>query len=105
MQPSNFKIMFNLTYTGQRNVTQDQTQTAHNLLDKLLTLSNADTPVTVDTGQIRPQGSDLLLVVSLSASADMASLESVQDSLAQSLVHLGVEPDIATATDNIQISR
>jgi hypothetical protein len=34
----------------------------------------------------------------------MATLETVQDSLAESLVDLGVEPDIETANDNIQIS-
>jgi hypothetical protein len=95
---------FSLSYSGQKEVASNPTQQAHDLLDALLTLHNADNPVVVETGQIRPQGSDLLLVISLSASADMATLESVQDSLAQSLVDLGVEPDIATATDNIQIS-
>jgi hypothetical protein len=96
--------MLTLTYSGQRTVTQDKTQTAHNLLDKLLTLSNADTPITVDTGQIRPQGDSLLIVVSLSAQADIATLQTVQDKLAQELVQLDVEPDTATAVDSIQIS-
>jgi hypothetical protein len=96
--------MLTLTYSGQRAVTQDQTQTAHNLLDKLLTLSHADTPVTVDTGQIRPQGDSLLIVVSLSAQADIATLQTVQDELAQELVHLDIEPDTVTAVDSIRIS-
>jgi|APHM01.1.fsa_nt_gi hypothetical protein len=96
--------MLTLTYSGQTTVTQNQTQTAHNLLDKLLTLSNADTPITVDTGQIRPQGDSLLIVVSLSAQADIATLQTVQDELAQELVHLDIEPDTATAVENIQIS-
>jgi hypothetical protein len=95
---------FSLSYSGQKAVASNPTQQAHDLLDALLTLHNADNPIVVKTGQIRPQGSDLLLVISLSASADMATLESVQDSLAHSLVDLGVEPDIATATDNIQVS-
>jgi hypothetical protein len=96
--------MLTLTYSGQRTVTQDQTQTAHNLLDKLLTLSHADTPVTVDTGQIRPQGDSLLLVVSLSAEADIATLQAVRDELSNDLVDLDVEPDAKTAKQNIQIS-
>lgn len=95
---------FSLSYSGQKTVASNPNQQAHDLLDALLTLHDADSPIVVETGQIRPQGSDLLLVVSLSAIADMATLETVQDSLAQSLVDLGVESDIATATDNIQIS-
>jgi hypothetical protein len=95
---------FTLSYSGQKTVASNPTQQAHELLDALLTLHNADSPIVVETGQIRPQESNLLLVVSLSASTDMATLESVQDSLAQSLVDLGVEADIKTATDNIQIS-
>jgi hypothetical protein len=95
---------FRLSYSGQKTVVSNQTQQAHDLLDALLTLHNTDSSIVVETGQIRPQESNLLLVVSLSASADMATLESVQDSLAQSLVNLGVEPDIETATDSIQIS-
>jgi hypothetical protein len=95
---------FSLSYSGQKTVVSNPTQQAHDLLDALLALHDADSPIVVDAGQIRPQGSDLLLVVSLSASADMTGLKNVQDSLAQSLVDLGIEPDIETATDNIQIS-
>jgi hypothetical protein len=95
--------MFTLTYSGQRNVAQDQTQAAHKLLDKLLTLSSSDTPVTVDAGQIRPQGDNLLLVVSLSAEAEITTLKAVRGELAADLVDLNVEPDVETATQNIQI--
>jgi hypothetical protein len=95
---------FSLSYSGQKEVASNPTEQAHELLDALLTLHDTDSPIAVKTGQVRPQGSNLLLIVSLSASADMVTLESVQDSLAQSLVELGVEPDIETATDNIQIS-
>jgi hypothetical protein len=94
---------FTLSYNGEKTVASNQIKQAHDLLDALLTLHNADSPVVVEAGQVRPQESNLLLVVSLSASADMATLESVQDSLAQSLVNLGVEPDIETATDSIRV--
>jgi DNA polymerase IIIc chi subunit len=94
---------FSLAYSGQKTVESNPNKQAHDLLDALLSLHNAESPVEVETGQVRPQKSNLLLVVSLSASADMATLESVETSLAQSLVDLGVEPDIATATDNIRI--
>jgi hypothetical protein len=95
---------FSLSYSGQKTVASNQKEQAHDLVDALLTLHNADSPIVVETGQMRPQESNLLLVVSLSASTDMATLKSVEDSLAQSLVELNVEPDIETATDNIQIS-
>jgi hypothetical protein len=95
---------FKLSYSGQKTVETNATQQAHHLLDALLTLHDADSPIVVETGQIRPQESNLLLIVSLSSSADMATLESVQDSLAQSLVDLGVEPDIKPAIESIQIN-
>jgi hypothetical protein len=95
---------FSLSYSGQKTVASNPTQQAHDLLDALLTLHNADSPIVVETGQIRPQESNLLLVVSLSASADMMTLESMQDSLAESLVELDVEPDIKTAIESIQIN-
>jgi hypothetical protein len=96
--------MFKLTYSGQRTVTQNQAQTAHELLDKLLTLSDADTPVAVDTGQIRPQDDNLLIVVSLSAQADITTLQAVRDELSNDLVDLNLEPDGETAKQNVQIS-
>jgi hypothetical protein len=95
---------FSLSYSGQKTGAPNPTQQAHDLLDALLTLHNADSPIVVETGQIRPQESNLLLVVSLSASADMATLESMQDSLAESLVELDVEPDIKTAIESIHIN-
>jgi hypothetical protein len=95
---------FSLSYSGQKTVASNPTQQAHDLLDALLTLHDADSPIVVETGQVRPQGSDLLLVVSLSANADMATLESVEASVAQSLVDLGVEPDTETAIESIQIN-
>jgi hypothetical protein len=95
---------FSLSYNGEKEVASNPTQQAHDLLDALLTLHNADNLIVVDTGQVRPQDSNLLLMVSLSASADMSTLESMESSLAQSLVELSVEPDIETATDAIQIN-
>jgi hypothetical protein len=96
--------MFTLSYSGRRTVTQDQAQTAHNLLDKLLTLADADSPVSVDTGQIRPQGDSLLIVVSLSAEADITSLQAVRDDLSNELTDLDIEPDVKTAKQNVIIS-
>jgi hypothetical protein len=96
--------MLRLTYSGNRIITQNRTQTAHDLLNKLLELSAADTPITVDSGQIRPQGDSLLISVSLSAEADLSVLQSVQDELADELIALGVEPDTETAKSNIRVS-
>jgi hypothetical protein len=94
----------NLSYTGQKSVESNASKQAHELLDVLLSVHEAENTIAVDTGQMRPHESGLLLVVSLSASADMPTLESVETSLAQSLVDLGVEPDIETAIESIQIN-
>jgi DNA polymerase IIIc chi subunit len=96
--------MFRLSYSGQRTVTEDQAQTAHTLLDELLTLHASDTPVEVNTGQIRPRKDTLLLVVSLSAEADITTLKTIRDELAADLTDLDLEPDIDTAVQNIRIS-
>jgi hypothetical protein len=85
-------------------VTQDTKQTAKNLLDKLLTLSNDGSPVNVDTGQVRPRNDSVILIVSLSAEADIRALETIRDELAADLVDLNVEPDVETAIQNIRIS-
>jgi hypothetical protein len=96
--------MFTLSYSGQRTVVENKSQTAHKLLDDLLTLHNTDSVVNVGVGQIRPQNGDLLLVVSLSAEADISTLKSTRTELAEGLVTLSVEPDVETAKTNIQIS-
>jgi phage gp46-like protein len=95
---------FTLSYSGQKKVASNANRQAHELLDALLSVHKADNTITVDVGQVRPQQSNLLLVVSLSASADMTTLETMETSLAQSLVNLGVEPDTETAVKSIQIN-
>jgi hypothetical protein len=97
---------FNLSYSGQKRVTQNQDQQARDLLDALLSLQRSDSVVNVNTGQIRPQPEQgsLLLIVSLSAEADYPTLQSVQSELAQSLVNLGIESDVATAEGDITIT-
>jgi hypothetical protein len=96
--------MFALSYSGQRVVNENKSQTAHNLLDSLLQLHNSDSAIAVGTGQIRPQDDGLLFVVSLSAKADIKTLQSVRTELANELVNLDVEPDVDTAEKAVQIS-
>jgi hypothetical protein len=97
---------FKLSYSGQKRVESQQRQQAHDLLDALLTLQESESAISVDTGQIRPQPrqDSLLLIVSISAEADYNTLQSVQGDLAQSLVNLGVEPDVETAQTEIRIT-
>jgi hypothetical protein len=96
--------MFDLSYNGQKTAESNPTKQAHDLLDALLTLHGADSPIDVDVGQVRPRGDALTLLVSLSAESDMDTLQSVENTLAGELVTLGVEPDVETATDQIQIT-
>lgn len=98
--------MLDLSYSGRKRVESNQSQEAHDLLDALLTLHESESPITVDVGQIRPQpqNGDLMLVVSLSAESDYQTLQSVEGELAQSLVDLGIEPDVETAKADISIT-
>jgi hypothetical protein len=98
--------MFDLSYNGQKRVESNPTKQAHDLLDNLLNLHTADSPIDVDVGQVRPRdgGNALALLVSLSAESDMSTLQSVEDTLAGELVTLGVEPDVKTAKEQIQIN-
>jgi hypothetical protein len=96
--------MFNLSYNGQKRVESNPGKQAHDLLDALLNLHGADSPIDVDVGQVRPRGDALALLVSLSASAEMATLESVEADLATTLVDLGLEPTEAQAKQSIQIT-
>jgi hypothetical protein len=99
--------MFELSYSGQTQVESNQKQQAQELLDALLTLHESDSPITVDMGQVRPQPQTggLLLVVALSASSDYSTLQSVEDELAQSLVNLGIEPDVTGAKGDVLIRK
>jgi hypothetical protein len=95
---------FKLTYGGQRRIETNPNTQMHDLLDALLASHNADSPVQVDVGQVRPRGDALVVIVSLSATADYSTLQTVRDELATALVDLGLEPDATSATDEIQIT-
>jgi hypothetical protein len=95
---------FSLSYSGEKIVESNANQQAHDLLDALLDAHAADNAISVDTGQVRPQESELVLIVSLSSKADMATLADVEQSLGRALVDLGVEPDTETAIESIQIN-
>jgi hypothetical protein len=99
--------MFELSYSGQTLAESNQRQQAQELLDSLLTLHESESAITVDVGQIQPQPQTggLLLVVSLSGESDYGTLQSVEDDLAQSLVGLGVEADVASAKAEISIRK
>jgi hypothetical protein len=63
----------------------------------------ADSPVSVDAGQLRPQADSILIAVSISAQTDRNTLKSVEKKLASDLVDLSMEPNIETAKENIRI--
>jgi hypothetical protein len=96
--------MFNLSYNGQKRVESNPRKQTHDLLDALLDLHAADSPIDVDVGQVRPRGDALVIIVSLSATADMSTLESVESDLATALTELGIEPTEAEAKQSIQIT-
>jgi hypothetical protein len=96
--------MFNLSYSGDVQTESNHDQKAHDLLDALLATHNSDSPISVDVGQVRPGDDFHRVIVSLSAESDMSTLQSVETTLADELVALGVEPDGETAKEQIQIN-
>jgi hypothetical protein len=96
--------MFDLSYSGDVQTESNHDQEAHDLLDALLATHNGDSPISVDVGQVRPGDEYHRVIVSLSAESDMSTLQSVEDALAGELVTLGVEPDVQTAKEQIQIT-
>jgi hypothetical protein len=65
----------------------------------------ADSPVSVDAGQLRPQQDSILVSINISAQADRDTLKTVEETLASDLVDLSMEPNIETAKENIRITR
>jgi hypothetical protein len=97
--------VFKLSYNGHKTVESDTHTQAHELLDNLLTLHDANSPIDVDVGQVRPEGDALRIIISLSAPApEVSTLQTVKDDLATALVDLGVEPDTGAAKEQIQIN-
>jgi len=95
----------NLSYSGQIEVAQNITQQSKDLLEKLLETDSADTPISVDSGQVRPRGDTAVLIVSLSAQGDISTLQSAQDTLANDVVALGLEESVEGAKDAISITQ
>jgi len=95
----------NLSYSGQIEVEQNIKQQSKALLDALLEADSADSPLSVDSGQVRPRGDTAVLIVSLSAQGDISTIQSAQDKLANDVVALGLEESVEEAKDAITISQ
>ena len=95
----------NLSYSGQIEVEQNVKQQSKALLEKLLEADSADSPLSVDSGQVRPRGDTAVLIVSLSAQGDISTIQTVQDTLANDVVALGLEASVEDAKDAISITQ
>jgi len=95
----------NLSYSGQIKVEQNIKQQSKALLDELLEADSADSPLSVDSGQVRPRGDKAVLIVSLSAQGDINTIQSAQDTLANDVVELGLEESVEDAKDAISITK
>ena len=95
----------NLSYSGQIEVAQNITQQSKDLLEALLEADSANTPLSVDIGQVRPRGDTAVLIVSLSAQGDISTLQTAQDALASDVVALGLEESVEDAKDAISITQ
>jgi len=95
----------NLSYSGQLEVEQNIKQQSKALLDELLEADSEKSPLSVDSGQVRPRGDKAVLIVSLSAQGDISTIQTVQDTLANDVVELGLEESVEDAKDAISINQ
>jgi len=95
----------NLSYSGQIEVEQNVKQQSKALLEQLLEADSADSPLSVDSGQVRPRGDTAVLIVSLSAEGDISTIQEAQDTLANDVVALGLEESVEDAIDAITINQ
>jgi len=96
--------MARLTYSSDREIREQPAQKMKTLVDDLVAAHQADGPVDVDLGQVRPIGSGWLVSVSLSAEAPLSQLVDLEDTIAQAAVDVGLEADVPTAKEAITIS-
>jgi hypothetical protein len=96
--------MARLNYSSDRELRDEPTQKMKTLVDDLVAVHQADGPIAVDIGQVRPLGGGWLVSVSLSAEAPLDQLVSLEESIARAAVDVGLEPDIPTATESVTIS-
>jgi|APHM01.1.fsa_nt_gi hypothetical protein len=91
-------------------IPQTEVDKLHALLDKAIAAYEGDS-VVLETAVVHFERGDSTVGtddmprahVSLSAEGDFANLASVEDTLANEIVGIGMETDIATAKDEIQI--
>jgi len=95
----------NLSYSGQIEVEQNVKQQSKAILEQLLEADSADSPLSVDSGQVRPRGDTAVLIVSLSAEGDISTIQEAQDTLANDVVALGLEESVEDAIDAITINQ
>jgi len=93
-----------LTYSSDRELREQPTQEMKSLVDDLVGVQQADGPVSVDVGQVRPLGGGWLVSVSLSAEAPIGQLVTLEESIAQAAADVGLETDVPSAKEAITIS-
>jgi len=93
-----------LNYSSDRELREQPTQKMKGLIDDLVAAQQADNPVRVDVGQVRPLGSGWLVSVSLSAEAPIDQLVQLENTVARAAVDVGLETDIPSAKESITIS-
>jgi len=93
--------MATLNYSGEQTV---DVSTAKSLIEQGVTLHNADSPVSIDSGSLRlTDDGQIRFIVSASAAGDYSKLQALEGEIAQAAVDLGFEPDVETATESVQL--
>lgn len=93
-----------LNYSSDRELREQPAQKMRTLVDDLVAAQQADNPVRVDAGQVRPLGGGWLVSVSLSAEAPIDQLVQLEDTVARAAVDVGLETDVPSAKESITIS-
>lgn len=91
-----------LQYSGAKTYQQSEFDQLKTALDGLTQSHNSDTPITVPAGSLRWRDGGLWVQVKLEIQTTTADVDADEQSLAEAVVHAGLEPDVATAKENIE---
>jgi len=96
--------MVTLSYAGDVEVISEPTDSIQGVIADLIDLQTEPNAVTVDVSQVRPIGAGWIVSISLSASGELPKAVQLRQQVAQAAVDIGLEPDIASAEEDITVS-
>lgn len=91
-----------IRYRGNDTIESADTQRAHQIVDALLAAS-ADESVEFDSGTVIGRDGEVEFRFIIEANTVVETTQETIDLIAQKMVDLGIEPDKASAVENVEV--